>query len=133
MLTVSKVYETRAIGFNGRNFYNLVVGFDCQEPALTINAKLKAIEAQHGRSSEKAANNSGILDLDLLSYGSQIVATNELSLPRSDVRRAAYALRPLVDIAPDTVDPITKLTYRVLWDTFADKSSILKDVSDLFE
>jgi 2-amino-4-hydroxy-6-hydroxymethyldihydropteridine diphosphokinase len=50
MLTVSKVYETRAIGFNGRNFYNLVVGFDCQEPALTINAKLKAIEAQHGRS-----------------------------------------------------------------------------------
>jgi 2-amino-4-hydroxy-6-hydroxymethyldihydropteridine diphosphokinase len=132
-LTVSKVYETRAVGLRGRNFYNLVVGFDCQESAPTIYAKLKAIEAQHGRTAGSAATSSGILDLDLLTYGSQIVETDELSLPRSDIRQAAYVLGPLVDIAPETVDPITKMTYRALWCAFVDKSSILKDVSDLFK
>jgi 2-amino-4-hydroxy-6-hydroxymethyldihydropteridine diphosphokinase len=132
-LVISKVYETRAIGSSGRNFYNLVVGFDCRDSAPRINATLKAIEAQHGRSPENAATHSGILDLDLLTYDSQIIETNELSLPRSEIGRAAYVLRPLVDVTPDSLDPISNMTYAALWDAFADKSAILKDVSYLFE
>ncbi|MDE2090054.1 MAG: 2-amino-4-hydroxy-6-hydroxymethyldihydropteridine diphosphokinase, partial [Gammaproteobacteria bacterium] len=48
-LTVSSVYESKAVGFDGDNFYNLVVGFDTGDDVHAVAQALRAIEHEHGR------------------------------------------------------------------------------------
>ncbi|MGH8246491.1 MAG: 2-amino-4-hydroxy-6-hydroxymethyldihydropteridine diphosphokinase, partial [Gammaproteobacteria bacterium] len=48
-LIVSPVYESRAVGFEGENFLNLVVAFDTVlEPAAVVR-ELRGIEQRFGR------------------------------------------------------------------------------------
>ena len=49
-LTLSPVYESKAHGFEGDNFYNLVAGFDTAEPIERIKETLSRIELRFGRS-----------------------------------------------------------------------------------
>ena len=58
-LDVSNVYETKAIGFEGDNFHNLVVGFDSDESPLEISQVLKRIESNHGRTRGKQGWSGG--------------------------------------------------------------------------
>ena len=48
-LQVSRVFESEAVGFNGRPFYNLVVGADTDLPLATLSQRLRAMEFAHGR------------------------------------------------------------------------------------
>jgi 2-amino-4-hydroxy-6-hydroxymethyldihydropteridine diphosphokinase len=131
-LSVSNVYATKACGMVGDEFYNLVVGFDCDDDVETIVDSLKSIESAHGRHAAHSYDISGILDLDLLTYAARVVHDEKISIPRDDIVNHAFVLKPLADIAPETRHPLTGTTYQAMWDAFADKSAILRDVSDLF-
>lgn len=48
-----------------------------------------------------------IIDLDLLSYGDQIVHTRHLTLPHPEMAKRAFVLEPLREIAPDYIHPVT--------------------------
>ena len=54
-----------------------------------------------------------VLDLDLLLYGSLV--DPELRVPRHDVLRYAFVLRPLSELAPRLVHPVTGRTLRAEW------------------
>ncbi|UCH52364.1 MAG: 2-amino-4-hydroxy-6-hydroxymethyldihydropteridine diphosphokinase, partial [Pseudomonadota bacterium] len=111
-LTVSPIYENRAVGFDGENFLNLVVSFDTAESAQAIAAALLWIENAHGRVREAGNRfNARTLDLDLLLYGNAVINEPSLQLPRAEIREHAFVLRPLADIAADVRDPVTGETY----------------------
>jgi 2-amino-4-hydroxy-6-hydroxymethyldihydropteridine diphosphokinase len=57
---------------------------------------------------------SRALDIDLLLYGDLV--SEKPPLPRDDVLRYAFALKPLCDIAPDLVHPQTGRRLRDHWD-----------------
>ena len=67
-LTLSPVYESKARGFEGDNFYNLVAGFDTAEPIERIKETLARIELRFGRSRRENRFSARTLDLDLLLY-----------------------------------------------------------------
>ena len=46
-LDISSVYETKAVGFDGDDFHNLVVGFDSDESPLEISKVLKPVSYTH--------------------------------------------------------------------------------------
>jgi 2-amino-4-hydroxy-6-hydroxymethyldihydropteridine diphosphokinase len=118
-LTVSPVYESAAVGFAGENFYNLVVAFDSEEPPRAIVTALLAIEAAHGRKREPGKKfNARTLDLDLIAYGDAIVSEPGLELPRAEIREHAFVLRPLADIAPQAIHPLTGERYADMWAAF---------------
>ena len=48
-LRVSPAYRNRAVGFEGEDFINLVVGFTTAEPVVRVRERLQAIEAQCDR------------------------------------------------------------------------------------
>lgn len=58
------------------------------------------------------------LDLDLILYGDLIRNAPGLSVPHPRFRERAFVLRPLSEIAPDWVDPVTGRTTRELADAF---------------
>ena len=117
-LTLSPVYESRAHGFEGDDFYNLVAGFDSTEPIEQIKETLTRIESQFGRERRENRFSPRALDLDLLLYGDTVRHTNKINLPHPDIRHYAFVLRPLADIAPDLRHPETGETCADMWRRF---------------
>jgi 2-amino-4-hydroxy-6-hydroxymethyldihydropteridine diphosphokinase len=121
-LTVSPIYESRAVGFEGENFYNLVVSFDTRAAPAAIAAALLDIETAQGRVRAPGNRfNSRTLDLDLILYGDAIVEEPGLTLPRAEILQHAFVLRPLADIAPEGCHPISGESYAQMWTRFADR------------
>lgn len=50
------------------------------------------------------------LDLDLVLYGGLMTAEPGLTVPHPHFREREFVLAPLVEVAPDVVDPLTGLT-----------------------
>lgn len=118
-LVVSPIYETRAVGFAGDNFLNLVVALDTEMGADVLHETLRAIEDTAGRRRGGGKFVDRTLDLDLLLYGDE-VRDDDLELPRGEILRYAFVLRPLADIAPDTEHPLVGKSFRELWAAFDD-------------
>ena len=117
-LTLSPVYESKAHGFEGDNFFNLVAGFDTAEAIERIKETLSNIESRFGRSRRENRFSARTLDLDLLLCDDIVRHDSQVNLPHPDIRRYAFVLRPLADIAPDLRNPETKLTYAEMWKQF---------------
>lgn len=118
-LTLSSVYESEAVGFDGDNFYNLVAGFDSDEDVQTVAEALREIEDAHGRVRSGPRFSSRTLDLDLLLYDDLVLASPQI--PRHEILHNAFVLWPLAEIAPEAVHPQERVTFAVLWARF-DKS-----------
>ena len=67
-LRLSSVYESEAVGFDGDNFLNMVVGLDTDEEVHTVVQTLREIEDRHGRIRSGPRFSARTLDLDLLLY-----------------------------------------------------------------
>jgi 2-amino-4-hydroxy-6-hydroxymethyldihydropteridine diphosphokinase len=117
-LTLSPVYESKAHGFEGDNFYNLVAGFDTEESIEHIKETLSHIESRFGRSRRENRFSARTLDLDLLLYDNIVRHDSQVNLPHPDIRRYAFVLRPLADIAPDLRHPETGLSCARMWEQF---------------
>lgn len=120
-LIMSSVYDSQALGFAGDDFYNLVVAFDTTEDVHTVARTLERIEHEHGRARGTARFNSRTLDLDLLLYGDLVLNAPDLRLPRPEIVKYAFVLRPLAEIAGHERHPQDGRTYQALWQAF-DKS-----------
>ena len=127
-LTLSKVYESPAIGFKGDNFYNLVVALDTEDTLEQISAVLAEIEQRNGRVRNGTRFGARTLDIDLLLYGDLVVSNKLHHIPRPEIDEYACILRPLAEIAPDARHPKTGITYREMWQRRAAKNDDLRVV-----
>jgi 2-amino-4-hydroxy-6-hydroxymethyldihydropteridine diphosphokinase len=114
-LLVSPVYESEAVGFSGDNFLNLVVAMqvDCSLPQLA--GALKALEQQQGRDRSGGSFAARTLDVDILTFDNLQGEHAGMLLPREEITRYAFVLRPLADLLPTDVHPTLGQTYRALW------------------
>lgn len=117
-LTLSPVYESKAHGFEGDNFYNLVAGFDTEQSIEHIKETLSHIESRFGRSRQKNRFSARTLDLDLLLYDDIVRHDSQVNLPHPDIQRYAFVLRPLAEIVPDLRHPEIGLAYAEMWKLF---------------
>ncbi len=117
-LIVSPVYETRAVGFRGAHFLNLVVGFEVEVDLDQVIARLREIEDQHGRVRDDDRYGPRPLDLDVLLYGDLIDHTPPYNVPRGEIERYAFVLRPLSEIAGDVRHPETGMSFADMWRAF---------------
>lgn len=124
-LVVSPVYRSRAVGCEGNDFLNLVVGVKTSLPVKLLRSRLRALEAKQGRQRQADKNAPRTLDIDLLTYGDLVVETDEFSLPNDDITRYAFVLLPLSEVAGDQIHPLTGLSYGELWSRFNDPSQRL--------
>ena len=114
-LRCSRAYRNAAVGFEGEDFVNLVVGFETGEDVRDVIECLRQAEAACGRarSAPKWAPRS--MDLDILLYGPMTCDEPGLVLPRPDLVRRAYMLGPAAEVAPGTVHPTLGVTLAQLW------------------
>lgn len=117
-LALSSVYQSRAVGFAGEDFYNLVLGFDTDEDVHAVAAFLREVEERYGRIRGAQRFSPRTLDLDLLLYGDRVLDEDGLQLPRDEITRHAHVLLPLCELAPELRHPLTGQSYAALWQSF---------------
>jgi 2-amino-4-hydroxy-6-hydroxymethyldihydropteridine diphosphokinase len=119
-LTLSTVYESESVGFEGNNFYNLVVKASTKLPIADVCRVLKKIEQDNKRQRGEQKFAPRTLDLDLLLYD-RLVTTKPIELPRPEVLYNAFVLKPMAEIAADEIHPVAQKSYAELWKAY-DKS-----------
>lgn len=117
-LQLSRIYENRAMGFEGDNFYNLVAGFDTDLPVQAVAEALREIEYAHGRVRGGERFSSRTLDIDLLLYDDLVTETGGLQLPRKEIIRYAFVLKPLAEIDGDHMHPVLQRRIGELWEEY---------------
>lgn len=127
-LQVSTIYRSRAIGFDGPDFLNLVVAFETHADPGAIAEVLRRIEDEHGRQREGGRFVSRQLDLDLLLLGDQVREGPPVTLPRPEITEHAFVLAPLAELAPTRRHPVSGATFGELWRAFDDSEQELEPV-----
>ncbi|HEC15168.1 MAG TPA: 2-amino-4-hydroxy-6-hydroxymethyldihydropteridine diphosphokinase [Sedimenticola sp.] len=117
-LVISRVYESEAVGFQGAPFYNLVVGLDTDWPPAALNRHLHDIERANGRRRDGGKFASRTLDIDLLTYGNEVIGDGLIDVPRKEITEYAFVLLPLSEVAGAQRHPVDGRTYRELWEAF---------------
>ncbi len=97
-------FRSAPVDASGPDYLNAVACFDTTlSPQLLLEA-LQSIEHRHGR--ERPYRNAPrTLDLDLLLYGDQQIATPTLTVPHPRMHERAFVLLPLAALLPDAVIP----------------------------
>ena len=126
--SMSPIYETSSMGFSGPNFYNLVCKFETNEKLQDLKLNLSKIEMAHGRTHGETKFSSRTLDIDILYYDCMVMETDNITVPRDEITRYDFVLRPLVDIAPNFIHPKEKLTNQEILDTFDIEKLIINTV-----
>jgi 2-amino-4-hydroxy-6-hydroxymethyldihydropteridine diphosphokinase len=110
----SRVWESAPVGFRRQPwFLNAVARTSVRLPPRRLLQRLKAVERRLGR---RPARRYGprVIDLDLLLYGTRVIATPTLSVPHPGLPRRRFVLAPILEIAPRLRDPRTGMPLAAL-------------------
>jgi len=118
-IRLSPVYETEAVGFEGDPFLNLVVECETTLSPEKVQAELKSIEDKNGRLREGPKFSARTLDLDLLLYDDLDLHSEGMDVPRDEIKKYAFVLKPLCDLVPELKHPVTGESMRALWEKMA--------------
>jgi 2-amino-4-hydroxy-6-hydroxymethyldihydropteridine diphosphokinase len=124
----SSWYRNRAVGFEGDDFVNGVVGFETDLPLRAVIEHLHAVETLCGRPRNAPRWAPRAMDLDVLLYDNVVCSEPTMTLPRPDLLKRPYMLGPLAEIAAEVVHPTSGLTIGELWQRFERNSHTLTRV-----
>jgi 2-amino-4-hydroxy-6-hydroxymethyldihydropteridine diphosphokinase len=114
-IDVSPAYRTAAVGFDGAPFVNAAAVIRTAMGLPALEDWLHALEDRHGRDRSGPRLSDRTLDVDVVFYGDAVVREGErLRVPRPELEHA-FVLKPLADIEPHFVDPVSGCTLAELW------------------
>lgn len=127
-LELSPVYKSASVGFNGEDFLNLVLRFESDKSALSICNEIELIHNLAGRRRGSSKWESRPLDIDLLLYNDLILDERPVRIPRDDILEYSFVLRPIAELAPAHVHPVTGKTLLEHWQEFDAESHPLEKI-----
>jgi len=125
---ISSIYETEPVDYLDQAwFLNAVLEAQTDLPATQLLTTLRNIESQMG--SKKAfAKGPRLIDLDILLYGNDTIATPDLQVPHPRMLLRNFVLVPLAEIAPALRHPSWPASAAKLLSRSPDPSVVRKFV-----
>lgn len=127
---ISSIYETAPVGYLDQGaFLNLAVRLETNLSPLDLLAVCQEVERNLQR--ERLVRwGPRTVDLDILLYGQEQLATDELTIPHPRMYERAFVLVPLRDLLPSLVMPAELEMQEVeLWEAYSDIEAFLNDAS----
>ena len=110
----SRLYETPPWGDTFQDaFLNAAVELETHLAPKALLDVFQAIERDMGREPQGTRRRWGPrpIDIDLALYADQSIHTERLVVPHPRLAERAFALIPLLEIAPDATEPVTGALY----------------------
>ncbi|WP_038499515.1 2-amino-4-hydroxy-6-hydroxymethyldihydropteridine diphosphokinase [Candidatus Palibaumannia cicadellinicola] len=102
MVMCSSYYRSRPLGpQNQPDYLNAVVALETALTPEELLAHIQFIELKQGRDRQIHRFGPRTLDLDILLFGTKIIATSRLTVPHYDMHNREFMLYPLEEIAPN--------------------------------
>ena len=126
-ISISAIYETKAVGFEGDNFFNVCALFNSRiEPENLMNELLQ-VEVCMGRKRKNIKTyESRIIDIDILIAGDLVMEKQALSLPHPRMTDRLFVMLPLVEIEPNLLHPILNLSCREILNKIENNDDVKK-------
>ncbi|MFN8383930.1 MAG: 2-amino-4-hydroxy-6-hydroxymethyldihydropteridine diphosphokinase [Anaerolineales bacterium] len=100
IVSISSVWESESVGFDGPNFLNICVLFLTQlQPSELKEKIIRPIEAKLGRVRSEEKNAPRPVDIDILLFDNQPLNT--------EFWNYAFVVIPLAELIPDFVHPVS--------------------------
>jgi 2-amino-4-hydroxy-6-hydroxymethyldihydropteridine diphosphokinase len=128
-LSKSTVYRGAAVGFDGDDFLNLVVAIQSDKSPIEICQEIECIHNLIGRIRDNCKWGPRPIDIDLLLYDDLIIDERPVRVPREDILKYSFVLRPIAEIAPNLIHPLTGNTLLEHWVSFDQKKHLLESVN----
>ena len=122
VVKLSEEYRSEAYGFSSeREFINRAVEITTEYDAYEVLRRINCIEALLGRDRDEELKvreergeryASRPIDIDIIFYGDQTFDDSRLVIPYHFLDEREYALRPVVEIAPEREHPALRHTPR---------------------
>ena len=111
VFSISNVYQTKAQGFTGDDFYNCCISLNTVLKPAALLTQLLKIERLNGRKRSNADSyQSRNIDIDILFYEDEIIDANNLVIPHPRMHTRNFVITPLLDIAKSKIHPVIKET-----------------------
>jgi len=106
LMSISSFYQSKPLMDKpGPNYLNVVCKIETDLSALDLLNFCQEIEDNQHRAREiKWASRT--IDLDILLYGDQVLATKRLTIPHPEIINRAFVLLPLFEIEPGLKLPL---------------------------
>lgn len=109
-IMVSSLHETAPVGVTLQpSFVNAVCGMWTDLDVFQLLREIRAIQRDAGVRGP-VLNGPRMLDIDILLYGGLVVDLPHLTVPHPRMAAREFVLRPLAEIAPGVVHPVTGKT-----------------------
>ena len=127
ILTLSSIYETESIGFEGDDFLNICATFNSFKSPYYIMNELLEIETLLGRYRSKEKKYvSRIIDIDILLVEDMVINSEELKIPHLEICNRKFVLEPLLEIDPNLIHPISKISFKEIFSSFKTNQKVQK-------
>lgn len=112
----SGFYEFEPWGFESENsFLNAVILMETHLSPFELLTTTQQIEKELGRTAKTTQTYSDrIIDIDILLYDNLIINHPTLKIPHPKMLERDFVLIPLIEIAPDLLNPISGKKYSEL-------------------
>ncbi len=123
---ISKVYASKAVGFNGDDFLNACISLTTNMADAIVMDKLLQIERKIGRIRTANTNTyqARVIDLDIIYIDNLCLNTAHLQVPHPLMHLRKFVLVPLNDIASNVYHPKLKQSTQQLLNNCTDDSKL---------
>ena len=116
-VSLSPVYASTAVGFDGDDFINLVVRIETDMHPLELREYLRDLEDRYGRKRDVPKFSDRSLDIDILLYDDLVLISPVLEMPRAEIMKFSHVLKPLADLDPDLIHPAELRSMADIWES----------------
>jgi 2-amino-4-hydroxy-6-hydroxymethyldihydropteridine diphosphokinase len=116
-VSLSPVYTSASVGFEGNDFINLVARIQTDLHPLELRDYLRDLEDRYGRKRNVPKFSDRSLDIDILLYDDLVLLSPVLEIPRAEILKFSHVLKPLADLDPDLVHPVKLVTIAEIWES----------------
>lgn len=121
---MSSFYKSEPVGMGNQDwFVNAVVEIQTKLSSHNLLHVLQSIENTMGRKRETKGG-PRIIDLDLLFYGQDVIAEDDLTVPHPEIHKRRFVLEPLNEIASYFIHPAFGVSVRGLKDRLDDQKIV---------